>query len=46
MILRELKIEDAPLMLDWMHDSSVVSDLSGNFLSTTIDDAKKFIKDS
>ncbi len=43
MYLRKLKIEDAPLMLSWMHDESVVGKLRGNFASKTIDDCKNFI---
>ena len=31
MHIRKLKIEDAPLMLEWMHDENVVSNLRGNF---------------
>ena len=46
MYLRELKIEDAPLMLAWMHDESVVGKLKGNFASKTIEDCKAFITSS
>ena len=46
MRLRELKQEDAPLMLAWMHDESVVSDLRGNFAAKTIDDCRAFIANS
>ena len=46
MRLRELKQEDAPLMLAWMHDESVVSDLRGNFAAKTIDDCRAFIENS
>lgn len=46
MYLRELKIEDAPLMLAWMHDESVVGKLRGNFASKTIEDCKAFIASS
>ncbi len=46
MRLRELKQEDAPLMLAWMHDESVVSDLRGNFAAKTIDDCRSFIANS
>lgn len=46
MYLRKLKLEDAPLMLEWMHDSDVVKDLSVNFLAKTIDDCIKFISES
>ena len=46
MYLRELKIEDAPLMLAWMHDESVVGKLRGAFASKTIEDCKAFIVSS
>ena len=46
MYLRELRIEDAPLMLAWMHDESVVGKLRGNFASKTIEDCYKFIQSS
>ena len=46
MRLRELKQEDAPLMLAWMHDESVVSNLRGNFAAKTIDDCIEFITHS
>lgn len=46
MNLRELEIKDAPYMLEWMHDDSVVKNLRGKFSRKTIEDAKKFIIDS
>jgi len=46
MYLRELRIDDAPLMLAWMHDESVVSKMRGNFTSKTIEDCKSFIESS
>lgn len=46
MKLRELKTEDAPYMLEWMHDDSVVHDLHRDFASMTIDDCRKFIENS
>lgn len=46
MYLRELRIDDAPLMLAWMHDDSVVGDLRGNFASKTIEDCRGFIESS
>ncbi len=46
MYLRELRIEDAPLMLAWMHDESVVGKLRGDFASKTIDDCIVFISSS
>ena len=44
MILRKLKLEDAPLMLEWMHDRYVVENLNKNYLSKTITDCECFIK--
>lgn len=44
MKLRKLKLEDAPLMLEWMHDDSVVHDLRTDFVAKTIDDCNAFIE--
>lgn len=46
MILRELKLEDAVLMLEWMHDSNVVAGLQTDFYSKSIDDCYRFILNS
>lgn len=46
MYLRALKLKDAPLMLEWMHDNSVIHDLHTDFLSKTIADAETFISES
>ena len=46
MKLRKLELSDAPLMLEWMHDKSVVEDLRTNFLSKTLEDCENFIKNS
>ena len=46
MNLRKLELKDAPLMLEWMHDKSVVEDLRTNFLTKTIADCENFIKSS
>ncbi len=46
MRLRKLEIKDAPLMLEWMHDSDVTENLRANFASKTIEDAEGFIIDS
>lgn len=46
MNLRYLDIKDAELMLEWMHDLDVVSDLYTDFMSLTLEDCKKFIKES
>ena len=43
MKLRELEKKDAPLMLEWMHDESVVGKLKGNFIDKTLADAEAFI---
>ena len=43
MNLRELKIKDAPLMLEWMHDPFVVENMQTDFASKTLDDCKNFI---
>ena len=46
MKLRDLELKDAPLMLEWMHDESVVGKLRGNFKEKTITDCENFIKDA
>lgn len=46
MHLRRLELRDAPLMLEWMHDPSVVEHLHANFLSKTEEDCKRFIANS
>lgn len=46
MKLRKLKLKDAPLMLEWMHDQDVTRDLRNNFTSKTIDDCRNFISNS
>ena len=46
MKLRRLKPEDAPLMLEWMHDVDVVHDLKANFAEKTIEDCLLFISNS
>ena len=44
MKMRNLEEKDAPFMLEWMHDESVVEFLSANFADKTIDDCKAFIQ--
>ncbi|MBE6024735.1 MAG: GNAT family N-acetyltransferase [Cellulosilyticum sp.] len=44
--LRELKAEDAPLMLEWMHDSEVQKGFQKDMTSMTIDNAKAFCENS
>ena len=46
MLLRKLKTEDAPFMLEWMHDESVVEILQTNFASKTLAGCELFIQDS
>ena len=46
MRLRRLEMKDAPLMLSWMHDKSVVGNLRGDFASKTIEDCRTFIANS
>lgn len=46
MKLRKLELKDAPLMLEWMHDDSVICGLRGNFKNKTLDDCITFINNS
>ena len=46
MRLRELKMDDAPFMLEWMHDEDVVADLRTDFSRFTLEDCTKFIAES
>lgn len=46
MKLRCLEIKDAPMMLEWMHDSDVTENLKADFKNMTIDDALAFINNS
>lgn len=43
MQLRPLTEKDAPFMLEWMHDESVVRHLSTNFQAKTLADCQSFI---
>ena len=43
MKIRKLLLKDAPLMLSWMHDTSVTSNLATDFSSKTIEDCRSFI---
>jgi Acetyltransferases, including N-acetylases of ribosomal proteins len=45
-MLRSLLIKDAPLMLEWMHDKSVVEKLNRNFAAMTISDCEGFIRNN
>lgn len=44
MKLRALVQKDAPLMLEWMHDESVVENLQANFAAKTLADCEMFIR--
>ena len=46
MYLRELRLDDSPLMLEWMHDENVVDKLRGDFISKSLEDCECFIKSS
>lgn len=46
MRLRKLEDKDAKFMLEWMHDTSVVSHLSANFNAKTLEDCFEFIRHS
>ena len=46
MKLRKLKTEDAPLMLEWMHDDELVHYLRHDFAGNTIDDCILFITEA
>ena len=43
MKLRNLEMKDAPLMLEWMHDDSVVHFMGANFAEKTLEDCENFI---
>lgn len=43
MKLRKLEMRDAPVMLSWMHDASVVEHLGANFAAKTLADCEAFI---
>lgn len=46
MYIRKLKVKDAPLMIEWMHDANITKNLRANFASKTLNDAKEFIRSS
>lgn len=39
-------LKDAPLMLEWMHDESVIKFMQTDFKAKTEEDSVKFITDS
>ena len=43
MQLRKLELRDAPLMMEWMHDESVVFHLATNFRDKTLEDCRNFV---
>ena len=46
MRLRKLELKDAPLMLEWMHDETVVKDMQADCSSKTLEDCNHFILSS
>lgn len=46
MKLRKLEIKDAPRMLEWMHDDSVVHSMNTDFSKKTLEDCEAFISTS
>lgn len=46
MNIRKLQLKDAPRMLEWMHDDTVVHYMGTDFSSKTIEDCEAFIKAS
>ena len=45
-MLRRLEKKDAPLMLEWMHDSAVNCNFQANFAASTLESVLSFIHDS
>lgn len=47
MKLRKLHLKDAPLMLEWMHDESIIAGLQREkFIDKNLQDCESFINDS
>ncbi len=46
MSLRKLKSQDAPLMLEWMHDKSIVENMQNDFMTMKLNDCLRFINNS
>ncbi len=46
MHLRKLMLEDAPLMLEWMHEDDVASHYRTDFSSKKLEDVERFIRSS
>ena len=43
MYLRDLKLKDAELMLEWMHDDNVIENMQTDFASKQLEDCERFI---
>lgn len=43
MRIRQLKIQDAPFMLEWMHDKDIVEKMNTDFCLKTLKDCENFI---
>ena len=46
MNFRKLQMDDAPLMLEWMHNEQVVAYLNANFREKSLEDCQHFIEKS
>lgn len=46
MKLRRLELDDAPFMLEWMHEKSIIYELKNDFYNKTLDDCRNFIRTS
>ncbi len=44
MKLRKLQMQDAPLMLEWMHDENVVFYMGTDFSAKTLEDCQNFVR--
>lgn len=44
--LRSLRLDDAPAMIEWMHDPAIAKVFQANFQSMEIEDAERFIETS
>lgn len=44
--LRELRVDDAPLMLEWMHDKDIQKNFKKNMLNVTLEKAEKFCENA
>lgn len=46
MELRRLEPQDAPFMLEWMHDADAVAYMQADFADMTLQDCERFIRDA